>query len=368
MTTTYLHAMAYSLGLMALLVLVLSELEKRIGGRPLMRQAFIGLLFGAGAALSMADPITVAPGVLADLRSVMITLAGPFGGPLSVVIAAAVAVATRLSIGGAGALAGVLGVGFAAAVGLGAALLFRGRDWRAHPLALVVLGLASNAVLLPIFLAPSFPRGDFLANAALPVALGNFIGVLLLGSFLAREHGRLSAEAAMEQAALTDVLTGLDNRRSFDRQLERALASGRRRGKPVSVLLIDADHFKRINDEYGHGVGDVVLAHVAEAIRTRVRTSDVAARYGGEEFAVVLPDTDERNATLVGEQLRRALGSALVPTAAGQLSLTVSIGVAGGLGVSAARLVERADAALYAAKAAGRNRVVRASRDLAVAA
>ena len=162
---------------------------------------------------------------------------------------------------------------------------------------------------------------------------------------------------ALSKMATTDPLTGLNNRRAFDHSLELELAVVARRGTPLSLLMLDVDHFKQINDTFGHDAGDKVLVAIAQALSGCARVIDVVARVGGEEFAVILPNTDAQGAHEVAERMRIAVaqsGSLVQPT-------TVSIGAAtlqdkeDALGLYA-----RADEALYAAKASGRNRVVRA--------
>ena len=159
-----------------------------------------------------------------------------------------------------------------------------------------------------------------------------------------------------EEVAAIDGLTGLHNRRwldeTFSRQVERAVRSGR----ALSLLLIDIDHFKRLNDERGHAAGDDALRQVSAALAAAVRPRDSLARYGGEEFAVLVPDVDGDQAVHVAERLRDAVGSRRLPGAGGK-TLTISVGI----GVKEPEdtlpsLLARADAALYRAKAAGRNR------------
>lgn len=171
-----------------------------------------------------------------------------------------------------------------------------------------------------------------------------------------RTHELEIANAELGRQARTDSLTGLLNRRVFDPMLVRMLADARRSGREISVLMIDADHFKRINDLYGHPVGDQVLRMLADTLRGRLRASDIIARFGGEEFAVLLPETPSSKA--------RARAQSLVDCMAGHADpvwgvVTVSIGVSScGDGTTPPEeLLRQADEALYQAKAEGRNRV-----------
>lgn len=168
----------------------------------------------------------------------------------------------------------------------------------------------------------------------------------------------------LEARAVTDSLTSLPNRRAFDEAFARELARVQRQQHPLSLLLLDIDHFKRFNDTHGHLAGDLVLKEVASTIRRSVREADYPARFGGEEFTVVLPFTDLGGATVAAERIRSAVERLDVQWQDQRLSVTISIGVATARapidGESAARTIEEADGALYRAKDQGRNRVVSA--------
>jgi diguanylate cyclase (GGDEF)-like protein len=165
---------------------------------------------------------------------------------------------------------------------------------------------------------------------------------------------------ATERLATTDGLTGLVNHRTFQLRLDEHLAAARRYGKKVSLLLTDIDHFKAVNDTYGHPVGDVVLRQVAALLQKEARTTDIAARYGGEEFALVMPETDLAGAVRTAERIRARVGDAVFRTDQGELKVTLSVGVATfpSDADSKAALIERADGGLYHAKRHGRNQTV----------
>ena len=173
------------------------------------------------------------------------------------------------------------------------------------------------------------------------------------------ERDRLHAE--QEQLARRDPLTHLANRRAFDEDLALERDRARRHGNPVSLVMVDLDRFKAINDTHGHPAGDRVLCVVADALRKALRSSDTAYRLGGEEFAVIARDTDVLGAQVLAERLRSRLEArvALGPDDSAQVSVTASFGVAelGTVELDIARLVATADAALLAAKRSGRNRV-----------
>jgi diguanylate cyclase (GGDEF)-like protein len=166
----------------------------------------------------------------------------------------------------------------------------------------------------------------------------------------------------LEELAYRDELTGLPNRRGALRRVEVLLSRARRHGQEFSLLLLDADHFKSVNDRYGHAVGDHVLRSLGDRLRERLRGEDIVARWGGEELIVALPDTGEEGAVALGEQLRGAVADAPLDAGEVDVALTVSVGLAAWAGEDVGSLVERADQALYAAKAAGRDRVVVARR------
>jgi two-component system cell cycle response regulator len=163
--------------------------------------------------------------------------------------------------------------------------------------------------------------------------------------------------------AVTDSLTGLHNRRYLDTHMPVLLSRATGRERPLSVIMIDFDHFKRVNDKYGHDGGDDVLREFAARLRKKIRGMDVMCRYGGEEFAIVLPDTDLTAATAVAERIREAVAEApfLIIGGKHKINMTISIGIAGLRlmgGDTAEALFARTDAALYEAKKTGRNRIV----------
>lgn len=164
--------------------------------------------------------------------------------------------------------------------------------------------------------------------------------------------------SAAEMLAARDQLTGLCNRRNFDQRLESAIARATRHGGEFSLLMLDIDHFKNINDYYGHATGDDVLRRFGEVLNERLRQNDVAARWGGEEFVVLADGTSLENARMLAEHIRESIASTPFPPVP---RVTVSIGIAEHqLGETGDDLLRRADKALYGAKRNGRNRVIAA--------
>lgn len=159
--------------------------------------------------------------------------------------------------------------------------------------------------------------------------------------------------------ALQDPVTGINNRAALNATIDREVNLSHRHGYALSVIMLDLDHFKRINDEHGHVAGDTVLRIVAGRITDCTRGSDMAFRYGGEEFTVVLSNTDTDGAALLAERIRKAIAATPIIIDDFEITVTVSVGVSTlEAGDSAATLINRADAALYDAKTAGRNRVM----------
>ena len=165
----------------------------------------------------------------------------------------------------------------------------------------------------------------------------------------------------LQQMALTDPLTKLGNRATFDMSIKQAAACTQRSGSPYSMLMIDLDHFKNFNDNYGHQTGDAVLRSVADAIKVSARDADICCRYGGEEFAVILPDTKANNAEVLAERIHKQVAKVSRKQPAGRIPISVSIGISctnldNNSNIHPSKLIEEADQALYLAKENGRNR------------
>lgn len=172
---------------------------------------------------------------------------------------------------------------------------------------------------------------------------------------------RLSAlNKELEELSITDALTNAFNRRYFMEQLKREVKRASRYGPTVSLLMVDIDHFKRVNDTYGHQVGDEVLTGVARALSQNIRETDVLGRYGGEEFSIMLPSTDTPGALVLAERLRKIISQTSFEFKGRPLSVSASLGVStwnADLKDNFEELIRLADAALYRAKEQGRNRV-----------
>lgn len=228
------------------------------------------------------------------------------------------------------------------------------RDTAGQGVGWMVVGQPQGGVVADI-------RRKIVLFAALCVVAGVILYHMFAG-YLSHLEARLESTRyqrdRFEDASRRDGLTGLLNQRAFYAELEEAYESDMSAGRPIALLMIDIDWFKRVNDTHGHPVGDAVLQQVALKLRAHVRPGDCLARYGGEEFAVILPNADSGSAVVAAERLRQAIAARPLDTARGALEITVSVGAASSPanGNTVAALVNAADQALYAAKAAGRNR------------
>ena len=194
------------------------------------------------------------------------------------------------------------------------------------------------------------------------VALTLFV-LLLMASLVYALH-KFREARRLRTLALNDDLTGLHNRRAVFAHAQSLMQASRSRASRLSVLMIDVDHFKQVNDEHGHGIGDQVLKLLAALLPANLRGRDQLGRIGGEEFLAVLPEASLEQAVAIAERMRQGIASAPLRTDAGELAVTVSIGAAAMRGAeTTAALVARADRALYLAKAQGRNVVIAASED-----
>ena len=182
------------------------------------------------------------------------------------------------------------------------------------------------------------------------------------------ERSLRTANEENRRLSITDPLIGVFNRRYLMEQLPREIERAARYGRPLSTIMCDVDHFKRINDTYGHLTGDEVLKWFANSLQSGIRTSDWIARYGGEEFVIVLPETGVESAQRAAENLRQHIASAPFAGQVEQFAVTASFGVAGWrdavpASASLDLLIARCDAGVYASKAAGRNRTTAESLD-----
>jgi diguanylate cyclase (GGDEF)-like protein len=232
-----------------------------------------------------------------------------------------------------------------------------------YPLALICLYRVRVRYVLQICCAVAvlFTIVGYLSDPPTDVMDGltnrTFSIIVILGTALCLN--KLSEyERRLLVQSMTDSLTGLLNRRSFMDLSSKEETRARRHGDPFSVLMLDIDHFKKINDTYGHPVGDLAIKALAAVCSNALRPHDILARYGGEEFVLTLPHTPADGAATVAERIREQVQKLEVPSEQGMVRFTVSIGVSTyASGEAFDQIVERADKALYVSKQSGRNRV-----------
>ncbi len=235
----------------------------------------------------------------------------------------------------------------------GQTVVFDGRTRLACARSLLVLPLVRGEQVLGTLLLATERAGQYgSALREMLRVIGHQVGVSL-------QNARMYQ--SMEERATTDGLTGLTNHRAFQERLARLHALAERTGQKFSIILTDIDHFKSINDTYGHPVGDQVLRRVSALFAGRARKVDIVARYGGEEFVLVLPDTDGEGAEHFANKLREEVAAQTMTSEHGSFHVTISMGVAEYPADSRDRqqLIELADQALYHCKENGRNCVVR---------
>ena len=345
-----------NLGVVAVAAVVHEAALQHLKHRQL-RSLATTLIITLGAVGSMAVPVEITPGLLFDLRNVFLVLAAACGGWPAAAVAAVAAGAFRLWQGGIGAVPGAGAIVIVALVGIGFA-----RIWPLYRLTipkLALMGFASTSSLVALFLLPWNTAMGILETMAFPMMIGNTIGVVVTGLILSHQRNRLREVETLAQRASLDPLTGLANRRIFDEEGPRVARTMAEADQACSVLVIDVDNFKALNDTFGHAAGDRVLKEIAEEIVANTLPSDLVARYGGEEFAVVLPYCNATNAQLVADRIRRSVESNTIDLRGLKLKVTVSIGVHGveEREESFPESFDRADNALYRAKTEGKNRV-----------
>lgn len=220
---------------------------------------------------------------------------------------------------------------------------------------LILVFLVGYALLATLRIGQVLLMADIVV-AAILCAGGAFVLIVArLSDMTTRDIVRI---AALERDVMHDPLTGLFNRRYLDEKLPQEAEKSQRTGHPLSAIIVDLDHFKHVNDTYGHAIGDLVLRHVATLLDQRAESSDTIARYGGEEFVVIASDRDLDAAKRLGEDIRLGVAGEQIALPDGRtLTVTTSLGIATLTAhESASHLLQRADEALYEAKRTGRNR------------
>ncbi len=238
------------------------------------------------------------------------------------------------------------------------------KNTRPENLVAVMLVAAIAVMLLRVLITPS-SSNVFLTTSSIMQGIvftyASLMPVIATSGFLLMCGERMNKD--LVRLATLDPLTGVFNRRTMTELANKAIAASRRHGRPLSLLILDIDHFKRINDQFGHEAGDLALCRFVENVQEMMRESDVIARLGGEEFVLILPDTNEQSAFAIAERIRQHLSESEFAVSGWPLPLQASIGV-GSLGPAIntlETLLRETDRAMYEAKRIGRNHVVAAS-------
>jgi diguanylate cyclase len=321
------------------------------------RSVLVTALFALAVVAAMALPIDLGGGIYFDLRHVLLVLAAPYGGLFAAILTAAIASIYRLSLGGTGLTAGLAGIGISAAAGI-LYLMFL-RLPRRSLKRLLVIGFLPSASLLSLGLLPSGRVWEVFHMMAFPLIGGNFIATIVVIALLDRKENQIEREAKLEEFAHTDPLTGIANRVKLEAVAPTMIDEALLRQKKTAVLIMDIDHFKQVNDTFGHAAGDHILAGVARLLKREMRDGDLVARYGGEEFVALLAVESECEAHAAAQRICRSVARSQHEVRGLRLSVTISIGVHL---ISCADgtfhdIMVLADDALYRAKAKGRNRV-----------
>ncbi|MEM5501673.1 diguanylate cyclase [Ahrensia kielensis] len=326
---------------------------------PLQESLTIGLLFSFAAIFSMITPVEFAPGIIIDGRAIMVGLGAAFGGLPAAIVVSITASAARFYIGGEGALSGVVGIILAAILGYAWIKICKckGRPNFHH---LVIGGTMISLQLVGFYILPWELANKIIWNVYPFLLPTSIISTVILGTLIEREHALFEATIKLETAANTDVLTGLMNRRGLEIAIE---SMAPQTNTTDSVVVFDLDHFKAVNDKYGHNGGDKALISFAHILELNARETDVAVRIGGEEFALFLRDTTAEQAETITQRILQNVRSTPIHFNGRSFPITVSAGISEYFAQKTkySQAMHEADKALYQAKNNGRDQMVQAS-------
>jgi diguanylate cyclase len=351
-----------AVALMALLAIAFGTLE-RLDMPRWRRSALIGAVFGLGAVIAMLAPTQLGSGGQIDGRSIVVGLGAAFGGVPAAVVSAAIAGCFRyFVVGGGSALVGTIGIALAAILGL-AWMRICTCNGRPNPAQLALAGVMISFQAVVVVMLPYERAVAFIMNFYPLLLIASVVGAMVLGSLISRERHILDSRDEWRQMAEIDQLTGLRNRRHMEFAFEKLTNQQLMTDTEHAIILLDIDHFKRINDEYGHAAGDEALKAFARTLQDNTRSDDIVARMGGEEFCILLKDTPRSMAEMVAQRILKSVRNAPIQLGDATIKMTVSGGVTAFQSIDAnyPNLMAQADSALYQAKEAGRDRILSSS-------
>ncbi|MBB3952669.1 GGDEF domain-containing protein [Aureimonas jatrophae] len=344
------------IGQLAVIAILFGTLQRH-RSPPLLQAVLTSTLFAVCGLIAMSEPARFDNGVVVDLRGVITGLAGAFGGWPAALATALATCLYRIHLGGI-YVAGCASIVFVALLGLAWRWLTR-HERSTRLRYLLALGGLIALHPLPLLFVPATWNVHTLLPTLSTLLLASLAGAIAFGKLVEREMRQIAQERLLVREALHDPLTNLLNRRGFESAFVEA--RGLDQDAPLALLLIDIDHFKSVNDRFGHDVGDLVLQTVAHGLQAQAGRFERCSRHGGEEFAVLLPRSNAAAAVQRAEAIRTAIEGLETPRSGGEpIRATVSIGIAacGDGRTPLADLFQNADNALYRAKGAGRNRAV----------
>ncbi|MDP9838729.1 diguanylate cyclase (GGDEF)-like protein [Neorhizobium huautlense] len=340
-------------GLMALLAAIFGAIE-RSGMPAMVRKTAIGFAFGAAACICMMFPVVFSDGTSVNGRSVFLAFSAAFGGPISFVAATGMTSIVHEFAGAVPFTKIMESTLAAAAIGLAWRHFIYKRMGKSY-VSLLMLGFSISLVSL-LLLKVSSGHGLSIFLKTYPAALAvSLLSAIILGRLIEREMRHIRTEQRWKENASTDALSLLSNKRAFESDYTRALE----RNEPFSLIILDIDHFKRVNDTYGHVTGDEVIMAAAKAMTSACRFRSMPYRLGGEEFGIIAYDVGIADAVSLAENVRGSIAALHLHPTANLPAVTISAGVVSSFATADGRdLLSAADAALYLAKNQGRNRVI----------
>lgn len=327
--------------------------------RPLLWKVLLGLAGGFIGTTLMKNSVAFDAGVIVDFRNFPVIICAIFGGSTPALIAAGIIALSRAHFWGYSTATLVAGIAIFGIAISSSTLCCKTKSFKKR----WVWGLVLNLLVAMTSLIYLLQRNPILPKVLTYYTIGSAVMAIFLYWLITFHITAYENFVQLSMDSTKDFLTGLNNVRNFDFEFNKAISQSHRRNEPLSLLLLDIDHFKKVNDTYGHGSGDLILKQVATIMTEQCRIFDVISRNGGEEFSIILIDCSLENAYIAAERIRNAVEAHVFNIhhpQAESIHITISIGVASHLDPTIPReaLIEFADQALYQAKQSGRNQTV----------